>query len=143
MCWVSPYRRFVYFRILTASRYCFGAPYVCNELAGDTVTAGAFAHPAFLKEHHFKNLKSMSSANANHISSPGGIEPLFLSCAENDHTFDTTSRRRATDILHESKKPYNVQLFSSVEHGFALRGNMENPYESESLYQATRLHSTN
>lgn len=39
-------------------RYCFGAPYVCNELAGNTVTAGAFAHPAFLKEHHFFNLKS-------------------------------------------------------------------------------------
>ena len=38
--------------------YCFGAPYVCNELAGGTVTAGAFAHPAFLKEHHFQNIKS-------------------------------------------------------------------------------------
>ena len=42
--------------------YCFGAPYVCNELAGDTVTAGAFAHPAFLKEHHFRNVKSKSNA---------------------------------------------------------------------------------
>lgn len=40
-------------------RYCFGAPYVCDELAGDTVTAGAFAHPAFLKDHHFQKLKSM------------------------------------------------------------------------------------
>lgn len=38
--------------------YCFGAPYVCNELRGDTVTVGAFAHPAFLKEHHFADLKS-------------------------------------------------------------------------------------
>lgn len=38
--------------------YCFGAPYVCNELARNTVAVGAFAHPAFLKEHHFKNLKS-------------------------------------------------------------------------------------
>jgi hypothetical protein len=38
--------------------YCFGAPYVCNELKGDTVTVGAFAHPAFLKEHHFQDLKS-------------------------------------------------------------------------------------
>lgn len=37
--------------------YCFGAPYVCDELAKDTVTVGAFAHPAFLKEHHFENLK--------------------------------------------------------------------------------------
>jgi dienelactone hydrolase len=38
--------------------YCFGAPYVCNELANDTVTVGAFAHPAFLKEHHFRDIKS-------------------------------------------------------------------------------------
>ena len=38
--------------------YCFGAPYVCNELAKDTVTAGAFAHPAFLKESHFHKVQS-------------------------------------------------------------------------------------
>ncbi|KAH8816644.1 hypothetical protein F5884DRAFT_662720 [Xylogone sp. PMI_703] len=93
--------------------YCFGAPYVCDQLAGDVVTAGAFAHPAFLKEHHFFNLKS----------------PLFLSCSEIDHTFDTASRRRAIDILQSEKKTYQVQLFSGVEHGFALRGNMDDPYE--------------
>jgi len=93
--------------------YCFGAPYVCDELAGDTVTAGAFAHPAFLKEHHFFNLK----------------KPLLLSCAEVDHTFDSQSRRRAIDILQEIKVPYQVQLFYGVEHGFALRGNMDNLYE--------------
>jgi hypothetical protein len=39
-------------------RYCFGAPYVCNELARDICSAGAFAHPAFLKESHFRRLKS-------------------------------------------------------------------------------------
>jgi len=93
--------------------YCFGAPFVCNELASDTVTAGAFAHPAFLKEHHFFDLK----------------KPLLLSCAETDHTFGAQSRRRAIDILQEIKVPYQVQLFSGVEHGFALRGNMESPYE--------------
>lgn len=38
--------------------YCFGAPYVCDELAKDNVTVGAFAHPAFLKEHHFRNIES-------------------------------------------------------------------------------------
>jgi dienelactone hydrolase len=38
--------------------YCFGAPYVCDELAKNIVTAGAFAHPAFLKEHHFKQITS-------------------------------------------------------------------------------------
>lgn len=93
--------------------YCFGAPYVCDQLAGDGVVAGAFAHPAFLKEHHFLNLK----------------KPLFLSCAETDHTFNAEFRRRAVDILIEGKKPYQLQLFSGVEHGFALRGDMKNPYE--------------
>jgi hypothetical protein len=48
-------------RRLTERRYCFGAPYVCDELAGDGVAAGAFGHPAFLKEHHFMNLKSKVS----------------------------------------------------------------------------------
>jgi len=98
--------------------YCFGAPYVCNELAdGGICTAGAFAHPAFLKEHHFYNLN----------------KPLFLSCSEVDHTFNTESRRKAITILQSEKKDYQLQLFAKVEHGFALRGNMNDPYESEYL----------
>lgn len=38
--------------------YCFGAPYVCDQLANNSVSVGAFAHPAFLKESHFYNIKS-------------------------------------------------------------------------------------
>lgn len=37
----------------------YGAPYVCDQLSDKGIcSAGAFAHPAFLKEHHFENLKS-------------------------------------------------------------------------------------
>ena len=37
----------------------YGAPYVCDQLSEKGIcSAGAFAHPAFLKEHHFENLKS-------------------------------------------------------------------------------------
>ncbi|KAI0201395.1 Alpha/Beta hydrolase protein [Astrocystis sublimbata] len=93
--------------------YCFGAPYVCDELAKDTVTCGAFAHPAFLKESHFQNIK----------------KPLFMSCAEIDHTFQTSERRRAIDILQTNKQIYHLQLFGGIEHGFALRGNPDDPYE--------------
>lgn len=57
--------------------------------------------------------------------------PLFLSCSEIDHTFGTSSRRLAVDILQSEKKTYQLQLFSGVEHGFALRGDMNNPYERE------------
>ena len=131
---------------VNSSRYCFGAPYVCNELAGNTVSAGAFAHPAFLKEHHFQNLKSTSFPLLRFaILLTCRVEPLFLSCADADHTFDTASRRRAIDILQEDKKPYQVQLFSGVEHGFALRGNMDNPYERQlgRLFKAQARKSAN
>ena len=120
----------------SVTRYCFGAPYVCNELAGSTVTAGAFAHPAFLKEHHFTSLKSKfcycSSGTSMGVDRIDCIEPLFLSCSEIDHTFDTASRRKAIDLLQADKKTYHLQLFSGVEHGFALRGNMKEPYERKS-----------
>lgn len=42
----------------TLYRYCFGAPFVCDELAKDTCAAGAFAHPAFLKDEHIRGVKS-------------------------------------------------------------------------------------
>ncbi|PSR79525.1 hypothetical protein BD289DRAFT_485529, partial [Coniella lustricola] len=37
--------------------YCFGAPFVMTLLAGDSVAAGAFAHPTALKEEHFQAVK--------------------------------------------------------------------------------------
>lgn len=37
------------------------------------------------------------------------------------------------DILQSQKKTYHLQLFSGVEHGFALRGDMDNPYEREQV----------
>lgn len=57
------------------------------------------------------------------------LEPLFLSCTDIDHTFDMPSRTRALEILQTEKKQYQLQLFSGVEHGFSLRGDMSNPYE--------------
>lgn len=98
--------------------YCFGAPYVCNSLADGTCQVGGFAHPAFLKDHHFRNLKA----------------PLHLSCAEIDHTFGTESRNKAVDMMIEDGKEYGLQLFHGVEHGFALRANLDNPYERKLIH---------
>ncbi|ESK94069.1 dienelactone hydrolase [Moniliophthora roreri MCA 2997] len=93
--------------------YCFGAPFVMNALAGSLASVGAFGHPAFLNESHFEKC----------------AKPLFLSCAETDHTFPEAARHRAEEILKTNKRVYHFQLFSGVEHGFALRGNMDEPYE--------------
>jgi dienelactone hydrolase len=56
-------------------------------------------------------------------------EPIFLSCAEIDQTFPKDLRRRALDILDEGKKTYNVQLFQGVSHGFALRADLDDPWQ--------------
>ncbi|KAG5640483.1 hypothetical protein DXG03_008342 [Asterophora parasitica] len=92
--------------------YCFGAPFALNLAVTDKVAAAAFAHPGFLNEDHFSNLR----------------QPLFLSCAETDSTFPLESRRRAEDLLVAAKATYHIQVFSGVKHGFATRGdpNIEN-----------------
>ncbi|KAJ7472022.1 hypothetical protein FB451DRAFT_1036989 [Mycena latifolia] len=81
------------------SRYCFGAPFAMDLRATDNIVAAAFAHPSFLNGDHFKNLKSTIS------------EPLLLSCAENDFTFELDSPRRAEDILMEIKATFQFQVF--------------------------------
>ncbi|KAF2481433.1 Alpha/Beta hydrolase protein [Neohortaea acidophila] len=101
--------------------YCWGAPFVSSQLAKDGVcAAGAFAHPAFLKESHFYNLTS----------------PLFLSCSEIDSTFPNEFRNRAVDIMQEEKKRFQVQLFQGVEHGFALRCDLNDPWQKYTKEQS-------
>ncbi|KAF9457880.1 dienelactone hydrolase family-domain-containing protein [Collybia nuda] len=86
--------------------YCFGGPFTLNLATTDTIVAAAFAHPAFLNEDHFTQI----------------ARPLFMSCAEVDHTFPLENRRRAEDLLISVKANYHIQVFSGVAHGFAVRG---------------------
>ena len=94
--------------------YCFGATYVLDSLASSGfIAAGAFAHPGSLTEDQFKNLS----------------KPLLLSCAENDHAFPPEKRNKAQSLLEEGGKKYQFQLFQGVSHGFAVRCNLDDPYE--------------
>lgn len=95
--------------------YCFGGPDVLGLTATDWLAAGAIAHPAMLDEDHFVNSK----------------RPLFLSCAETDHTFPTDARHRSEELLRDSafKPEYHFQVFARVAHGFAIRGNPDVPHE--------------
>ncbi|KIM83119.1 hypothetical protein PILCRDRAFT_819887 [Piloderma croceum F 1598] len=95
----------------SAVGYCFGALYAVDLATTDSLVAAAFAHPASLEESHFEKIKA----------------PLLMSCAETDNTFPVESRRRAEDILAQRKASYHIQVFSGVSHGFASRGDLENP----------------
>ena len=41
--------------------------------------------------------------------------------------------------MQEEKKVFQVQLFQGVEHGFALRGDINNAYESKSCWLTEAL----
>jgi Dienelactone hydrolase family len=58
------------------------------------------------------------------------VDVIMLS--ESDMMFPLASRRRAEDILFGQKASYHIQVFSGVEHGFAVRGNPE--IENERTY---------
>ncbi|KAJ7640298.1 hypothetical protein DFH06DRAFT_1000537, partial [Mycena polygramma] len=92
--------------------YCFGGPLVMNLAGTDDIVAAAFAHPGFLTEDQFKNLKSLS------------LETDF-SLTESDFSFPIEFCRRTEDILVEVKAQYKIQVFSGVKHGFAVRGDPE------------------
>lgn len=62
---------------------------------------------------------------------------------EIDHTFPAESRRRAEDLLVEQKATYFIQVFGSVKHGFALRGDPKVPVESKHPYRWRRIVRTN
>ncbi|KAH7906930.1 Alpha/Beta hydrolase protein [Hygrophoropsis aurantiaca] len=86
--------------------YCFGAPYALDLAGTGWLASAAVAHPTNLQESHFQEAKA----------------PLFFGCAETDHAFPASARRRAEDILVERHANYYFQTFSGVSHGFATRG---------------------
>ncbi|CCM03821.1 uncharacterized protein FIBRA_05970 [Fibroporia radiculosa] len=113
--------------------YCFGAPFVMDCLAQDWIVCGAFGHPAVLNDNHFRNIKRETAPTLlcrrvqNYATYHAHENANTMVRAEVDHTFPLEFRRRAEDILIEKKATYHIQVFSDVSHGFALRGNVNDP----------------
>ncbi|KAL2152807.1 hypothetical protein VTH82DRAFT_3962 [Thermothelomyces myriococcoides] len=90
---------------LGAVGYCFGAKYVVRHYKNG-INVGYIAHPSFVEE---EELAAISG-------------PLAISAAETDTIFPSEKRHRSEEILKEVGQPYQINLFSQVEHGFAVRG---------------------
>ncbi|KAK4500884.1 hypothetical protein PRZ48_009076 [Zasmidium cellare] len=92
--------------------YCFGAKYVARFSApGKGIDVAAFAHPSFVDADEVKAM----------------VAPLAIAAAETDHIFPPEKRRETEDILREGKVPYQLTLYSDVEHGFAVRADLNKP----------------
>lgn len=101
--------------------YCFGAKYVVRFLKPGQVDVGYCAHPSFVEDKELEAIKG----------------PLAISAAETDHIFPTEKRHKSEEILKEVKQPYQINLYSGVEHGFAVRGDpkvRQTVYAKESAF---------
>jgi len=89
--------------------YCFGAKYVCRFMvAGKGINVGYVAHPSFVEEDELAAISG----------------PFSISAAETDEIFPMGKRHKSEQILKDGKKAYQINLFSGVEHGFSVRGDL-------------------
>lgn len=95
---------------LGAVGYCFGGKYVARFMAaGKGVDVGYTAHPSFVDVEELR----------------GVTGPLSIAAAETDAIFPAEKRRETEDVLKEMQVPYQLCLYSGVEHGFAVRGDVK------------------
>jgi dienelactone hydrolase len=102
--------------------YCFGAKYVCRFLsprshppsssstASPALDAGFIAHPSFV-----------TAAEVERVAAP-----LSIAAAQHDDIFPADKRRETEDILARLSDdvPWQMTLYSHVEHGFATKGDL-------------------
>ncbi|KAJ2980782.1 hypothetical protein NQ176_g2436 [Zarea fungicola] len=94
--------------------YCWGARFVCEQLSDSGIcSAGAIAHPSFVKESHVQKSKA----------------PIAWSVPSTDKLFSPAARSRVIEICKEKNQHFNMQIFSDVGHGFASRARLTDPYE--------------
>ncbi|KAF1940732.1 hypothetical protein EJ02DRAFT_445293 [Clathrospora elynae] len=95
--------------------YCFGGKYVCRwfkegGLKNGGLDAGFTAHPSFVDAEEVEGIRG----------------PLSIAAAETDVVFPAKKRRKTEDILEEYTVPYQMFLYSGVEHGFGVKGDFSN-----------------
>ncbi|KAF7549228.1 hypothetical protein G7Z17_g6508 [Cylindrodendrum hubeiense] len=99
--------------------YCLGAKYVVRNFK-DGIDAGFLAHPSFVTEEELVSITG----------------PLSIAAAQTDHIFPFEKRIETEKILAKSGRPWQINVFSGVEHGFAVRGDMKDPAQKFAKEQA-------
>ncbi|KIW62923.1 hypothetical protein PV04_09811 [Phialophora macrospora] len=101
---------------LGAVGYCFGGKYVVRHLRPDSgkIDVGYTAHPSFVDAAELRDIKG----------------PLAISAAETDQIFPAEKRHETEVILKEVGLPYQINLYSGVVHGFAVRGDLNKRIET-------------
>ena len=96
---------------VAAVGYCFGAKYVVRHLlpGSGKIDIGFVAHPSFVDEQELEEIQG----------------PLSIAAAEEDAIFPAEKRHKSEEILKKVKQPYQINLYSGVQHGFAVRADLK------------------
>lgn len=87
--------------------YCFGASYVVLEAGKQgLLDAAAVAHPSYVTIDTVELI----------------AKPLLISAAQTDKAFPSDLRHATEDILIKNNVAFELNLFSHVQHGFAIKG---------------------
>ncbi|KAJ5742476.1 uncharacterized protein N7511_011495 [Penicillium nucicola] len=105
---------------IAAAGYCFGGKYVTRFLKEGKIDVGYSAHPSFVSDEELGAIK----------------KPFSISAAETDGIFTRELRRKSEDILSTTGQHYQLNLFSGVEHGFAIRADLSKPQNKYAKEQA-------
>ncbi|KAJ5105717.1 hypothetical protein NUU61_003064 [Penicillium alfredii] len=102
--------------------YCFGGKYVCRYLkSGEKkLDVGFMAHPTMLEAEELGSIQG----------------PLSIAAAVRDFVFTTAKRHESEEILDKLDIPYQINMFSDVEHGFSVRCDMSKPRQKFAKEQA-------
>jgi len=99
--------------------YCFGAKYLVRHYK-DGINVGFVAHPSFVEEDELAAITG----------------PLSIAAAETDQISPAEKRHRSEEILQKTGLPYQINLFSGVSHGFAVRCDLSNKVQKFAKEQA-------
>lgn len=93
---------------IAAVGYCFGGKYVVRYLKLGQVDIGYIAHPSHVDSDELRAIEG----------------PLAIAAAEVDAIFPAEKRHESEEILKNKGLPYQINLYSGVKHGFAVRADL-------------------
>ncbi|CAI7607632.1 unnamed protein product [Penicillium pancosmium] len=105
---------------IAAVGYCFGGKYVTRYLKPGQIDVGYSAHPSFVTHEELGAIKG----------------PFSIAAAETDSIFTTQLRHESEETLIKAGQPWQINLFSGVAHGFAVRGDLNDKTQKWAKEQA-------
>lgn len=99
-------------KFVATTGYCYGAKYSIRLLGSGVANSAAIFHPSQIDIDEIKAIKG----------------PLYIGAAEVDPVFNSAGRHATEDALLEMKAKYRLTLNHGVSHGFAVRGDISQPW---------------